>query len=52
MDFKKVFLPWFLNFLIKSLLQATALKKMSNTKIAEELHKTIIRKSEKTKVHS
>ena len=53
MDIYVDLLPWFINFLIKKL-QAEQLKNenISNTELAEELHKQIFRKFKKRKEHS
>ena len=53
MDIYVDLLPWFINFLIKKL-QTEQLKSenISNTELAEELHKQIFRKFKKRKEHS
>ena len=52
MDVKGVLLPWFINFLIKTTSSDVVKNEnMSNQELAEELHKLIIRKSEKQKVY-
>ena len=59
MDIKGVLLQWFINFLIKktsggaaTLVNKSAAKNenISNKELAEELHKTIIKKFKKRKV--
>ena len=53
MNIKKVLLQWSINYLIKNLLvQLLRLQILSNKELAEELHKLIIRKFTKRKVHS
>ena len=52
MDIKEVLLQWLINFLIRSQQVVLLKMKLSQKKLAEELHKTIIRKFEKRKVHS
>ena len=52
MDIKRVLLYWFVNFVVKSLLAGQLNTRMSDKELAEELHKTIIRKFQKEKVHS
>ena len=61
MDIKEVLLQWFTNVLIKKTSEGVATfanksdiknKNVSNKELAEELHKPIIRKFEKRKVHS
>ena len=48
LDIKADLLQWFKNFLTKKLLVVV----ISNKELAEELHKPIIRKFKKRKVHS
>ena len=48
--YQRVLLQWFINFLIKRL--RVVLLKIQNKELAEELHKLIIEKFEKQKVHS
>ena len=53
MDIKGVLLPWFINFLIKKTSGGVIKNEViSNKELAKELHKSIIRKFEKRKVHS
>ena len=54
MDIKEVLLQWFVNFLIKKTTSGSGIKNenFSNKELAEELHKPIIRKSKKRKIHS
>ena len=53
MDIKEILFQWLINFLIKRVL-AAALKNesMSDQELAEDLHKPVIRKFKKEKVHS
>ena len=51
MDIKEVLLQWFINFLTKKPLLVKN-GNISNKELAEELHKPIIRKFKKRKVHS
>ena len=50
MDINVDLLLWFITFLIKKLLMKQLI--LSNEELEEELHKPIIRKSDKRKVHS
>ena len=61
MDIKEVLLQWFVNFIDKKSSAtrvdkvaggATKNKNMPNQQLAEELHKPIIRKYQKCKIHS
>ena len=52
MDIKEVFLPWFINILIKNSSGVIKNENMSNEKLAEELQKPNIRKFERRKIHS
>ena len=53
MNIKKVLFQWSINYLIKNLLvQLLRLQILLNKELAEELHKLIIRKFTKRKVHS
>ena len=53
MDINVDLLQWFINFLIKKTSAETVKNVIiSNKKLAEDLHKSIIRKLEKRKVHS
>ena len=49
---KGVLLQWFINFLIRKLLMVLLKMKIWQTKIAQELHKPIVRKFEKREVYS
>ena len=51
-DIKGVLLQWFINFSIKNLLVVLLTEIIYNQKLPEELHKPVIRKFEKRKVHS
>ena len=51
-DINVDFFQWFINFLIKKTSSGTVKNEIiSNKELAEELHKRIIRKFEKRKVH-
>ena len=52
MDVEEILLQSFVIILIKRQLKGVIEKNMSNKELAEKLHKTIIRKFEKRKVHS
>ena len=52
MDINVDLLQWFIHFLIKNLVEQFKQEYISNKDLAEELHKPIIRKFEKRKVHS
>ena len=53
MDINVDFLQWFINFLIKKILVVVFKNEnISNKELAEELHKPIIRKFKKRKLHS
>ena len=53
MDIKDVLLQWFINSLIKKASRSGIKNEnISNKELAEELHKPIIRKLKKRKVHS
>ena len=53
MDISVDFLQWFINFLIKKILVVVFKNEnISNKELAEELHKPIIRKFKKRKLHS
>ena len=52
MDIKEHKLQWFIGFLIKNCGCCWKNEIMQNKEVTEELHKTIIRKFEKLKVHS
>ena len=53
MDISLDFLQWFINFLIKKILVVVFKNEnISNKELAEELHKPIIRKFKKRKLHS
>ena len=51
MDIKEVYLQWFISFQI-NMSGAVKNEIMQNKELAEELHKPIIRNSEKQKVNS
>ena len=53
MDISVDFLQWFINFLIKKIVVVVFKNEnISNKELAEELHKPIIRKFKKRKLHS
>ena len=52
MDIEEILLQSFVIILIKRQLKGVIKKNMANKEFAEKLHKTIIRKFEKRKVHS
>ena len=51
MDTNVDFLEWFINVLIKKLVEQLKTKKFLNKRLAEKFHKAIISKFEKRKVH-
>ena len=53
MDINADLLQWFINFLIKKLLvEQLKMQLMSNKELEKELHKLVIRKFQKRKLHS
>ena len=51
MDIKEVLLLWFISFLIKKSEGSGIINNKENIQLADELHKPIIRKFKKRKVH-
>ena len=51
MDIKEALLAWFLNFLIKKS-SGSGIKSMPNQQLADELHKTAIKRLKRRKVLS
>ena len=52
MDIKEVMLQWFINFDKKTSSSGIKNENISNKELVEELHKPIIRKFNKRRVHS